>query len=832
MTMATEELKNLFARAIALSAEAQQKLLAAGETVDPAMAEELASLLRAHSHAGAFLEAPARLAITKAAATGNTSIGPYRVVRLIAYGGMGEVYEAAADTTDGTDRIALKVIRAGLASADVIRRFEIERRTLARLDHPNIARLLDGGTTDDGAPYLALEFIEGERIDEFCDHQSLSVEQRLGVFLRVCDAVRYAHGRLIVHRDLKPNNIMVTQDGTPKLLDFGIAKLLSVAGEAAPRDHTRTGAAAYTPEYASPEQTAGGEVTTASDVYSLGVLLYVLLTGQRPFEVTRVIAPGTSITSFVEPPQPSGREIRIVSSEGTDRVRKRLRGDLDTIILRALERDPAQRYISVEQFAEDLRRHLTHVPIQARPAPVARRIMKFIQRNRLLVGGLTVLLLGLTAGMLIALQQARVAREEKARIEWQNAFLTNMLSYANPTRPLKGSVRTPTVMKDVLDEAARRLESEEFTGQPELRIQLERILGDAYLRQGSYDQMYEHYRRYIQLCTDHPGSGYPDLLDTQSLCAIQLFAEGHLTESEDLFRRTLPAMRTAFGRGEVKAEVFAEALNNFGYLRRTQGDSHEAETAFREVLSLSPSFSTGSHFVVSVSRATLASVLADQGRFSEAIATARDAVDESHRSGLDSTTEHGFVLTVYGGFLTEAGHYAEAETTLALAGMVLDRLLPPENLWAADNIRNQATLYYKEHRYQKALACADEAQRIYREHFGTHYDNYPTALAIKGLSLGKLGQTAEAEKTLREAVRLRRELMPRGHFFTALATGALGEFLSDQRRFSEAESLLLGSFSDLAGSQGRDNPRTILARSRLHDLYTSWRKPENAALYR
>jgi eukaryotic-like serine/threonine-protein kinase len=832
MTMATERLKDLFASAIVLPAEAQQELLAALASEDPALASELASLLRAHTHAGAFLDAPARLAILKAVTTENMSIGPYRVVRLIAYGGMGEVYEATPERDRSAHRVALKVIRAGLASTEVLRRFEIERRTLARLDHPNIARLLDGGTTDDGAPYLAIEFIEGERIDEFCNRHSLSLEQRLGLFLRVCDAVQYAHGRLIVHRDLKPGNILVTQDGAPKLLDFGIAKLLGVAGDVTPRDHTRTGAAAYTPDYASPEQTAGGEVTTASDVYSLGVLLYVLLTGQRPFEITRTIAPGTSITSFVEPPQPSGREVRIVTAEGPDRVRKRLRGDLDTIILKALERNPGQRYISVEQFAEDLRRHLSHMPILARPAPAIRRITKFARRNRLLVGGVAVLLLGLTAGLLIALHQAQVAREEKARIEGLNTFLGNMLSYANPTRHLEGSVRTPIVMEDVLDEAAQRLESEEFIGQPELRIQLERILGDAYIHLGRYDKMYAHYRKCIQLRTEHPGSGYPDLLDTQSLCAIQLFAEGKLTESEDLFRRTLPAMRVAFERGELKAELFADALNNFGYVRRTQGDSHEAEVIFREVLTLSPSFAPGSRFIVSVSRATLASVLADQGKFNEAITTAHEAVEESHRNGLDSTTEQGFVLTVYGGFLTEAGRYAEAESTLVLAGMVLHRLLPPDNLWAADNIRNQAALCYGEHRYQKALTFADQAQSTYRKNFGTHYDNYPTVLSIKGLCLGKLGHTADAEKALREAVQLRRELMPRGHFFTALATGALGEFLTDQHRFSEAESLLLGSFTELSASQGTDNPRTVLARSRLRDLYTAWRKPEKAAQYR
>ena len=399
-------------------------------------------------------------------------------------------------------------------------------------------------------------------------------------------------------------------------------------------------------------------------------------------------------------------------------------------------------------------------------------------------------------------------------------------------QPLAGTSRTPTIMSDVLDEAARRLQSEEYSGQPELRIQLESILGDAYDHQGRYDLAYEHFRKYVQLRTEHPGLRGPELFETQALWAIQLFKDGKLTESEDLFRRALPGMRAAYGRGEVKAEMFAKALSNFGYLRRTQGDSPEAEALFREVLTLSQALSPREHFVVSVTRSTLASVLADQGKFQEAITTAREAVEESHREGIDSTSEYGFVLTIYGGFLSEAGRFAEADTVLEVASAVLHRFLPPDNLWVADNTRNQAALLYKEARYEGALMRADEAQHIYRDIFGTHYDNYPTALSIKGLSLGRLGRTAEAEQALREAVALRYELLPRGHFFTALATGALGEFLTGQHRFAEAESLLVGSYHDLARSQGTDNPRTLLARTRLRDLYGAWEQPDKAAQYR
>jgi tetratricopeptide (TPR) repeat protein len=828
-----DRLKQLFAEAISLSGEERAAFVAALRSEDPRLADELVSILKAHANAGSFLAHSPQSSILALLETQSTRIGPYRIVRLLGRGGMGEVYEAVRDGGGTIDRVALKVMRLEAMSPELIRRFNLERRTLARLDHPNIARLLDGGTTADGMPYLAMEFVEGERIDDYCNHQRYSVEQRLKIFLTVCDAVQYAHGRLIVHRDLKPNNILVTPDGIPKLLDFGIAKLLVGEYETQSTDETRTRTSIFTPEFASPEQAGGKEITTASDVYSLGVLLYVLLTGQRPYDVSGKKAQDLSAAiQEQEPPRPSGSKILIECQEGTDRVRKRLKGELDTIVLTALEKDPPRRYISVEQFAEDIRRHLSNLPIQARPASIGRRVTKFVRRNRLLAVVAAVLLVSLIAGLSITLYQVRQAHVEKAGVERINAFLQQMLTYSNPMQRVPGASRTSSVMQDILDDAAKRLESDEFTRQPEVRVQLERILGDAYGHQGRYDLMYEHYNKYIQLRKEQPATSDLESLDTVALWALELFAKGKLSQSESLFRQTLPKMRAAVEDGNLKPEVFAVALNNFGYLRRTQGDSKEAESSFREVLSLSPKLSSSSHFVISVTRATLASVLADQGRFQEAVQTAQEAVSESRREGIASTPDFGFVLTIYGGFLTEEGRYAEADSALTNAERIFRQLISPRSLWIGDNVRNQAALLYQQERYSDALAKAQEALHIYGESFGTHYDNYPTALTIQGLSLNRLGRTADAEKVLREAVKLRMELLPRGHFFTALAQSALGECLVRQRRFGEAESLLLQSYNDLLRSQGPDNPRTNLAKNRARELYIAWKRPNEAARFR
>lgn len=831
--MGADRLKQLFAEAIPLSGEERAALVGALRSEDPHLAEELLSLLTAHADVGSFLAHYPRFPIVQHLETQSSRIGPYRVIRLLARGGMGEVYEAVHDEGGTNERIALKVMRLGASSPELLRRFNLERRTLARLDHPHIARLLDGGTTAEGMPYLAMEFVEGERIDEFCNHHRCSIEQRLKIFLTVCAAVQYAHGRLIVHRDLKPNNILVTTNGIPKLLDFGIAKLLVSEYETSSPDATRTGTTIYTPEFASPEQAGGKEITTASDVYSLGVLLYVLLTGQRPYDVSgRKPQDIPAVIQEQEPPRPSSREILIDCQQGTDRARKRLKGELDTIVLNALEKDPSRRYISVEQFAEDIRRHLSNIPIQARPASVGRRVTKFVRRNRFITGAAVVILASLLAGLTVTLYQVRVARAEKARVESINAFLKQILTYSNPMRQVPGTSRTSTVMWDVLDDAAKRLESDEFTRQPEVRVQLERILGDAYDRQGRYDLMYEHYHKYIQLWGEQSGRNDPESLDTLALRAVELFSKGKLAQSESLFRRTIPEMRAAVDDGKIKPEIFAAALNNFGYLRRTQGDSREAEASFREVLDLSPKFSNDSHFVIGVTRATLASVLADQGRFQEAVQTAQEAVAECYREGIASTPDYGFVLTIYGGFLTEEGRYTEADSALKEADRIFRQLLPPTDLWTGDNVRNQAALLYRQDRCNEALAKAQEALHIYHESFGTHYDNYPTALTIQGLSLNRLGRVADAEKVLREAVKLRMDLLPRGHFFTALAQSALGECLVRQGRFGEAESLLTHSFDDLLRSQGSDNPRTSLAKNRVRDLYIAWNKPQEAARFR
>ena len=371
---------------------------------DRELRQEVESLLAAHEQAGTdFLKDPAvdfKSAVSAPAARAHSRIGVYQIIDQLGHGGMGEVYRAARADGQYDQQVAIKLVRVGLDTSFLLERFRHERQILASLDHPNIARLLDGGTTENGTPYLVMELLEGVPIDQYCDEHKLSVTQRLQLFRQVCGAVQYAHQRLVIHRDLKPSNVLVTREGVPKLLDFGIAKILDQSSDA----QTTLGQS-MTPEYASPEQIRGETITTASDVYSLGVGLYQLLTGCSPYgvntnnahELSRAILetepprPSTVVLNpKVVPPGDTKINAEPLSSAGVSnagegspaRLARRLQGDIDNILLMALRKEPQRRYASVEQFAEDIRRHLAGLPVIAAKDSWNYRTGKFVRRHR------------------------------------------------------------------------------------------------------------------------------------------------------------------------------------------------------------------------------------------------------------------------------------------------------------------------------------------------------------------------------------------------------------------------------------------------------------------
>jgi serine/threonine protein kinase/tetratricopeptide (TPR) repeat protein len=434
-----DRVKELFHAALDRDRAERASFLDSACGADSGLRAEVESLVENHERETTFMKSPAAADMAQPEpGWEGRRLGPYRVVKELGRGGMGAVFLAVRDDDVFKKRVAVKVIKRGMDSDAIVKRFTRERQILANLDHPNIARLLDGGTTPHGLPYFVMEHIEGHALDDHCDLRRLSTGDRLALFRSICSAVQFAHQNLIVHRDIKPGNILVTADGVPKLLDFGIAKI--VGGEAAfgVIDATATAERLLTPEYASPEQVRGEPVTTATDVYSLGVVLYELLTGHLPYrlksrgfiEVARTICevepekPSSAITRVEERAGRNGTVVR-VTPESVGRARdatpqklkRRLTGDLDTIVLKAMRKEPQRRYLSVEQLSEDVRRHLDGLPVLARDDTFAYRAAKFARRHRVGLAAAGVVLVSLVGGLGAAAWQAKVARDHKALAE-------------------------------------------------------------------------------------------------------------------------------------------------------------------------------------------------------------------------------------------------------------------------------------------------------------------------------------------------------------------------------------------------------------------------------
>lgn len=800
---------DLLSKALELPSQDRASFIERACDGDSDLHSEVTSLLAHEAPSLDFIETPVFSLAAEFLATAppdrwtNRLLGSYRIVRQIGHGGMGMVFLAERQGAEFRQAVALKVVRSSLADNELMRRFKREQQILASLTHSNIALLLDGGVSEDGEPYLAMEYVEGIRIDEYCNQNNLSIDERLKLFLEVCRGVAYAHQHLVVHRDLKPSNILVTREGLPKLLDFGIAKLLD---EEEITDITKTTLRAFTLEYASPEQLRGQSVTTTADVYSLGVILYELLTGSRPYKFSSGSA--EEIARFLES-APSRVTARDHLKRSTTRTTA---SELDNIAFKALMREPSDRYSSVDQFALDIERYLAGLPVLARPNTLAYRTSKFIQRNRIAVSAAALILLTLIAGLGVSFYQYRRARREQIKVEAVNGYLQKLLLSNYPGA--KGSD-----VNAILDVAARELEQEALSSEPEVKAQLESILGRTYLMQGRYDQAEKFLRRAHTSLTALYGKDSLESLQALQQLAQLSVAQADYDGAQKIYRRIVPLFRDAGRQQKVSPLTLQAAYHDFGVLRRAQGDSKEAESLLREAFALRSSIPPELQGPTRQTQTVLALTLLDQGKLAEAKSLALQLVTEFRQLGRGETPEMCAALTILGSVLLEQNELEAAETSLREAELLYRNLFSPNFTATYDNLRLQAQVRYQQGHLRDASVLIDTVLDNYRKNSNPRYINYATALTIKGMILNKGGQAGEAEKILREAVALREANLPPEHFMTALTKGALGECLMSQKKYAEAEPFLKQSYDSLLRSQPAGTARVQSAKSRIDNLY-------------
>jgi eukaryotic-like serine/threonine-protein kinase len=700
-------------------------------------------LLRAHDRAEGILEdsAAAVSGLLEDRADGayetERRIGAYRLVREIGRGGMSIVYLAERDDRQYRQTVAVKLIRRGLDTPELVQRFRAERQILASLSHPSIARLLDGGTTADGLPYLVMEYVAGETVTEYCDRRRLSVERRLRIFVAIARTVQHAHRNLIVHRDLKPSNILVTAEGEIRLLDFGIAKLLDPHDFPAPAPETRPELRLMTPEYASPEQIRGEAVTTAADVYALGLLLHELLSGQHPFRQ-----------------QARGERQRT--------PRRRLRGDLERIVMAALREEPERRYPSAEQLAEDVEHYLARRPIRARGDALPYRMGRFATRHRwgVAVAAAFILLLGGYAATLTVKQRevrAALAHAslEAERSEQVTAFLMRLFEAADP-----GEIGSDAVTaRDLLERGAAR--AEQFAHQPAAQAQMLDVIGRTWQYLGRYERAQPLLERALELRRGMFGDAHATVAESLQHLARLQHARGQLDSAEVRFRQALHTQRQLWG--DEHAQV-ARSLGGLSAVLRDRGEHGAAESLAREVLELRRRLLGDEHEEVAESLHALAEVLRRSGRYAEAEPLQREALALRQQ-------------------LLGAAHPAVAETLYGLAVLLQQH----------GDIREVEALY------RRALA-------IYRASFGAEHPAVATATSNLGLLMFRTGDLEAADSLYRDALAMRRRILGRDHPDLALSLGLLAAVQRRKGELGEAEALYRESLAMQRRLFGDEHP--------------------------
>ncbi len=785
-----------------LEEAARAARLQAIEAENPALGAELRRLLAADAGASGLLDhgiaAAAPTLVSQLAQSEHEDrslqgrqLGHYRLLERIGRGGMGEVWRAERADGDFQQQVAVKLIAPGLLGDSAEQRFARERRILARLEHPNIARLLDGGLAE-GTPYYAMELVEGESLTAYAARRGLSTRARVELLLQVCDAVAYAHTRLVVHRDIKPANILVDGEGRVRVLDFGIAKLLDDSDVRI----TRTGVRAFSPAYAAPEQIRGEEVATSTDVYAMGAVLYELLTDSLPHPERRIASDRLLATLEAETlVKPSRRQRETIGSGGA----RAIDADLDTITLTALHADPQRRYPSAARLGDDLRAWLGARPIAARADTARYRMGKFVRRHRFAVGGASVALLALLVGLSVALWQAEVAREQAARADAEaeralaaaaradseaeraieaarkadriKQFLSSIFTQADP---LRRDPRGELTLSQAFDDAVQRIDRE-FEADPDIRIDLLDDFGEIRAGQGDLEGARALIERALALAEATHGPNHPSVAESSLNLGVLSTYEGRFADGEVPLRRALDILH---GMPDPPVSMLAAALSGLAGVLHSTGRGDEALPLLREIVELRRTRAPDDRRMLAIDLQNLATALISRGLIDEAATRASEAraiLEELH--GKDSAAMVP-LLWLQDEIQYHRGELAAQRETVALAVSLSKRHLPNDHWWTAHSLTSQGWVLNREGEYAAGYAALDEAQGI--------FDRLSSPMVVEALL--RRAQSYKLQGRLREA--------------QAELEDALERCRATQRERNPTCLATLATLAEVAGSNG------------------------------
>ena len=856
----------------------QREALVAERCVDDVdLATEVRALLDGADALDDFLKEPLATVSAAAPMLSGGRVGPYRLVRALGHGGMGVVYLAERADDLYEKQVAIKLLPRAYATPEARRRFDAERRILARLDHSGIARLLDGGVTDHHQPYLVMEYVDGVPIDTYCAARDLPLDDRLDLFAAVGQAVAYAHTRLVVHRDLKPSNILVTEGGRVKLLDFGIAKLLDEADDPLVQQ-TRTDLRLMTPGYAAPEQVRGDDIATTTDVYALGVLLYELLTGRPPLDVRDATAAEMERIICDEPPVPPSTAVTTVDpgDEGDDRTvspvaKRTLAGDLDVICLAALRKEPDRRYASVDAMLDDVERYRTSRPIEARTESLAYRARKYAERYRGPLAAAAVMLLLLVGGTIAYTVQVQAernrAQQEAAKAQAVSDLLVDVFEVADP-----GTARGETITARALLERGSDRVLRSLDDQPAVRATMLSTMGEVYRNLGLYPRADTLYTEALAALRSLGGAdpspevaatlyeqgllyrqqGRHDASDSLHRAALAIWEETTEPESAEVGRGHLGLSLVLIARGryddarphlrrahtlfrrhlEPPHPDLASAVFHLGFLAHDVQNVDEAEMYFREALAMRRRLHGDGHPDVANTLNSLGVLLGrDRGDlaaadsvFRQVLAMRRQIYGDEHPAVANS-------LNNVASLAMEREAFAEAERLYDTLVPMVRRTLGTRHPAMVVVTSNQAITYYEQGKVDAAID-AFEASVSYAEALGPNHPQLASTQIALAEVLLDAGNPTRAETLSREAVAVQAETFGPESVLTSESKSVLAAALLDQQQHAEAESLLTNAYPVLLDARGPDHTTVEAARERLVRLYEATGRPEQAARYR